>query len=178
MGLRLLACCLSAGTLLLGAGCGYSGARPLVEQASAGSGGVAEPASDPDRGEPPPGPAARYAGVPGVSSPGEVSAADLAGAYYRGDGKGYNLSLTLNADGTYAARWRGCLGEYGKGHGAWTLRDQEILIHPEDESGMMIGHIRSLVVLWHEGSYILVPKDDDEFFLRWGVSRSSCFASR
>ncbi len=39
-----------------------------------------------------------------------VSPSDVARRFYTGDGRSYNIDLTLSADGSYAAEWQGCLG--------------------------------------------------------------------
>src|SRR5262249_7592960 len=71
----------------------------------------------------------------------------VAGSYYRGDGTGYNIYLTLDADGKYKAEWRGCLGKYGEASGQWTLKDKQITFKPSKEQDMMKGHLKSLDVL-------------------------------
>jgi len=45
------------------------------------------------------------------------SAKAVAGDYYRGDGTGYNIYLTLKENGKYTAEWHGCLGKYGEASG-------------------------------------------------------------
>src|SRR5215813_11583896 len=61
----------------------------------------------------------------------------VAGDYYRGDGTGYNIYLTLKADGKYTAEWQGCLGKYGEASGQWTLRGKQIVFKPSKEKDMM-----------------------------------------
>lgn len=99
----------------------------------------------------------------------------VAGNYYRGDGTGYNIYLTLKADGKYTAEWRGCLGKYGEASGQWTLKDKQITFKPSEEKDMMKGHLRSLDVLKFKGEWIFVPTEDRDFYDKWGVSRYSCF---
>jgi hypothetical protein len=38
----------------------------------------------------------------------------FAATYYRGDGLGFNLHLSLREGGTFECSWTGCLGNYGK----------------------------------------------------------------
>ena len=99
----------------------------------------------------------------------------LAGTYYRGDGLGYNVSLDLRPDGSYDAKWRGCLGVYGTARGQWSHDGEQIVLSPKEETDMMTGHLRRLDVARHEGSVILLPSDDREFYDMHGASRYSCF---
>lgn len=99
----------------------------------------------------------------------------VAGDYYRGDGTGYNIYLTLVANGTYTAKWRGCLGEYGTASGSWTVADKRIVFKPVKEKDMMKGHLKSLDVLRYKGQWIFVPSEDRDFYDKHGVSRYSCF---
>lgn len=106
-----------------------------------------------------------------------TSAETVSGSYYRGDGLGYNVSLTLKENGDYAAEWHGCLGKYGVGSGTWQLTDKRISFAPTKEEGMMEGHLQSLDVMKFKGDWILVPteKRDREFYDKWGISGFSCF---
>jgi hypothetical protein len=108
------------------------------------------------------------------------SAKVIAGTYYRGDGLGYNISLTLSEDGKYTAEWHGCVGKYGEASGKWGLNDKQITLTPSKEEGMMKGHLQTLDVMKFRGDWILVPtaKGEREFYDKWGVERSSCFQKR
>ena len=99
----------------------------------------------------------------------------LAGSYYRGDGKGYNINLDLRPDGSYGAKWRGRFGVYGTARGSWSLDGEQIVLSPTKETDMMRGHLKRLDLARHEGSLILLPSDDREFYDMHGVSRSLCF---
>ena len=99
----------------------------------------------------------------------------VAGNYYRGDGTGYNIYLTLKADGKYTAEWHGCLGKYGEASGLWTLKDKKIAFKPSNEQGMIKGHLKTLDILQFRGKWIFVPSDDRDFYDKYGVSRYSCF---
>jgi len=99
----------------------------------------------------------------------------VVGSYYRGDGTGYNICLTLKENGKYTAERHGCLGKYGEASGHWTLSDKRIAFKPAKEKDMMKGHLKSLDVLKFKGQWILVPSDDREFYDKYGVSRYSCF---
>jgi hypothetical protein len=80
--------------------------------------------------------------------------------WYRGDGLGYTITLILGEDGTYDARWSGCLGEYGSSKGVWVDQGSEISLAAEHEAGMMQGHLRSLRKLTVRGTDVLVPPED------------------
>ena len=106
-----------------------------------------------------------------------TDAKTLAGRYYRGDGTGYNIYLTLNPEGKYTAEWHGCMGTYGEATGDWKLNDTQIVFIPSKETDMMRSHLRSLEVLKFRGRWIFLStdKDDREFYDKWGVSAYSCF---
>jgi hypothetical protein len=99
----------------------------------------------------------------------------FAGSYYRGDGSGYNINLDLWPDGSYDARWRGCLGVYGTARGQWLVDGEHIVLSPKKETDMMTGHLKRLDSARHEGRLILLPSDDREFYDKHGASRYSCF---
>jgi hypothetical protein len=99
----------------------------------------------------------------------------FAGSYYRGDGTGYNINLDLRPDGSYDARWRGCLGVYGTARGQWSVDGERIVLSPKKETEMMTGHLKRLDLARHDGRLILLPSDDREFYDKHGASRYSCF---
>ena len=99
----------------------------------------------------------------------------LAGAYYRGDGLGYNIDLDLRADGSYDAEWRGCLGVYGTASGSWSSDGVQVVLSPSNETDMMQGHLRQLDIEQHEGRSILLHSKDRGFYDRHGASPYSCF---
>lgn len=102
----------------------------------------------------------------------------VAGTYYSGDGLGYNVTLTLNVDGTYSSDWQGCLGKYGDSSGAWKLSDKRIVLTPANETGTMRGHLRTLDVLKYKEEWIFVRADRREFYNKHGVSFNSCFRKK
>lgn len=99
----------------------------------------------------------------------------VVGTYYRGDGKGYNVTLKLRQDGTYSAEWHGCLGKYGDASGRWKLADKRILLTPKKERDMMKDHLKTLDVLKYKNRWIFVRSNERDFYDQYGVSRSSCF---
>jgi hypothetical protein len=110
-----------------------------------------------------------------VERPADAKA--VAGRYYRGDGMGYNVYLTLGPEGTYTAEWHGCLGTYGDAAGNWELADTQIVFTPSKETDMMRDHLRCLDVLKFQGHWIFLSTDKDgrKFYDKWGVSPVSCF---
>ena len=103
---------------------------------------------------------------------------ELPGNYYRGDGKGYNVSLDLKLDQTYSAIWDGCLGEYGRSSGTWSLKDGRVLFRPTEEFDMMKGHLTELVVGYQDEILFLFPDPNDDSFPKYMPSRSSVFSRR
>ena len=100
----------------------------------------------------------------------------LIGTYYRGDGTGYNLALTLKSTGQFNCRWTGCLGVYGSSTGTWKVDGDEIQISTLTAKGMMEDKpIGTLKVSTNLGKTILIQNNDREFFDEHGPSRYSCF---
>lgn len=110
-------------------------------------------------------------GVPGIPP----DAKSIAGNYYYGDGTGYNVYLTLKENGSYSSVWRGCFGKYGEALGKWAISNEQIVLTPKKEKGMMQNHLRKLDALKFKTAWIFVKSDDREFYDKYGVSRYSCF---
>ena len=90
----------------------------------------------------------------------ELRTSPLVGEVWeRGDGLGYNVSLTLGKDGRYFARWMGCLGEYGRAEGTWSDLDSGIELTPSREEGMMRGHLKRLERVTLRGDTRLIPPE-------------------
>jgi hypothetical protein len=82
----------------------------------------------------------------------------------------------LNADGSYAARWDGCLGEYGSAKGTWVYTAGQVVFTPRAERGQMVGHLRQLTAVRYKDKALLVPGGrDGDFFVDHGPSNFSCF---
>jgi hypothetical protein len=103
---------------------------------------------------------------------------ELPGAYYRGDGLGYNIALDLNQDQSYLAIWRGCLGEYGRSTGTWSFEDGRVLLNPIEESDSMKGKFREFHVGYQNEILFLFQNLDNNSFKKYGPSRSSVFSRR
>jgi hypothetical protein len=93
----------------------------------------------------------------------------LTGKWYRGDGTGYNITMTLKRDGTYDAVWAGCLGTYGTAVGSWSATSDSLTLTPKSETGLMEKHLRSLTVIPQKQGFVLVPPDAREGFSKWGA---------
>lgn len=91
----------------------------------------------------------------------DPTSASLAGEVWeRGDGLGYNVSLTLGKNGKYVARWVGCLGEYGRAEGTWIDVNNGVELKPSREEGMMRGHLKRLERVALNGQMRLIPPED------------------
>jgi hypothetical protein len=109
-----------------------------------------------------------------LEAPEDIS--ELPGAYHRGAGKGYNVSLELEQDQTYSAKWDGCLGEYGHSSGTWSLKEGRVLFRPIEETDLMKGHLSELVVGYQDGILFLFPSESDDSFQKYGPNRISVFS--
>ena len=116
------------------------------------------------------------AAPPGETVEMQMATSSLVGKYYRGDGLGFNLHLTLKRKGTFECTWTGCLGVYGKCSGTWTLKENEIHIQTKTADGMFDrSPLGSFQVTQREGKTIFIDSSDKEFFEKWGPSRYACF---
>jgi hypothetical protein len=123
--------------------------------------------------------------APLLPKPNAVADPRLAGGWYCGDGRGYNLSLDLRPDGTYDGAWHGCLGLYGTAKGRWGADTdlygaKHIYFSPSEEIELMKGHIRKLEVREVKRETVLLSIDAgmQEFFTKYGPSDYSCFRRR
>lgn len=105
----------------------------------------------------------------------------LAGDYYSGDGLGWNLSLTLEADGTFRCNWHGCVvGSDMNLVGDWDLEGDSISFTPLSESDEAFlrryfeGKTARTATV--EGKTVLVFADQEDFFTKHGPSTGSCFS--
>ncbi len=103
------------------------------------------------------------------------SPATLAGSYYRGDHTGYNIYLDLLTNGSYTAKWRGCLGEYGTAHGTWATANGRVVLSPAGETGMMKEHLRELHIVQHQGQTVFVPDLRDDYYRKYGADEYAAF---
>lgn len=96
--------------------------------------------------------------VIGRPSPEQAETGHLIGHYYQGDGLGTNIYLELRLDGTYEARWHGCLGDYGTATGSWSLDSGSVHFEPLTESGMLAGYLKRARIRRALPHYKLVPE--------------------
>lgn len=89
-----------------------------------------------------------------------VSAADLPGTYYSGDGMGRNVTVVLNGDGTFTSDWQGCLGAYGQARGTWLLEGDQVLFSPANEQEMLTGYLRQATTIRHAGQLGFARAED------------------
>lgn len=100
----------------------------------------------------------------------------LVGTYYRGNGTGYNLTLTLNSDGQFHCISTGCVGDYGTSTGTWRVDNDQIQMLTLTAKGTMEDRpIGALTVSMDSEKTILVQNNSREFFDAHGPSRYSCF---
>ncbi len=100
----------------------------------------------------------------------------LDGEWYRGDGKGYNVTITLSKDRGYSAVYTGCLGIYGTARGTWRVQRGSVAFTPTEERGTMRKHLRTLDIEQTGKDIVLVPPDVREEFKQYGASsRLWCF---
>lgn len=101
----------------------------------------------------------------------------IAGSYYRGDGLGLNLHLTLAENGTFRCNWTGCLGDYGNTTGTWSQAKNRIVIETAKVDGMFEhSPLGDLELIQRDGETLLVQTNSKDFFEKWGPSRFSCFS--
>jgi hypothetical protein len=117
-----------------------------------------------------------YHSVTNVTLPTAIEKSILVGTYYKGDGLGYNLTLTLESEGHYSCTWRGCLGVYGTATGTWAVATNILYLSPTTATSMLKKKpLPPLDILVFEGRYIFVDPSCRDFFLKYGPDRISCF---
>ena len=104
----------------------------------------------------------------------------VAGTYCCRDGNAYNVTLTLNTNGTYLAKGTSCLRNKGdaSGAGAWKLTDKTIVLIPSEETGWMTREPKAFDVFKFKGGWILVRADWPDYYNEHGVTDLSCFQRR
>ena len=105
--------------------------------------------------------------------------AALVGSYYRGDGLGLNLMLSLLPDGSFRCQWSGCMGDYGSCSGTWSLDGERVNVHVDAADGLFKkSPLGNLDVESGDGGDVLIQVDDRGFYDSHGPSRYSCFMRR
>ena len=111
-----------------------------------------------------------------VSSSAPVSTEQLVGKWYRGDGTGYNVVLTLNRDLSYNAVWFSDGGILGDARGSWKFTRTKLILLLSEEKHMKHIHLRTLDVLPNKQGVVLVAPEDRKLFDKWGAESSLyCF---
>lgn len=59
-----------------------------------------------------------------------LSAQEVTGSYYHGDGRGFNSHLELRADRSFDFKFRGCRGTYASSQGSWAWDDNVLVLTP------------------------------------------------
>lgn len=83
-------------------------------------------------------------------------ASALAGSYRQVDAiLGDVIVVDLAADGSFTSHYDGCMGEYGRANGTWTVEGDQILFSPVvegvDEHDMLRGYLTRATTLSQSG---------------------------
>ena len=114
-------------------------------------------------------------GPPHVPVPPAI-AAQFAGTYYQGDGLGYQIHLTLAADGSFTGTWDGCMGRYGDSDGNWSVSGKTLALSPHREKNMMKNYARTFDIVKTDKGYVFVGEKDRRHFKEYGDSTTCwCF---
>jgi hypothetical protein len=101
-----------------------------------------------------------------------IKSKELTGDYRCGDGLSYNLQLTLKEGGRFDCTWRGCLGEYGKSTGEWTIDQQGLKLASASAEGMLKEKpLGRLYVIRFREHFLLLPDSDRDWFEKNGPDR-------
>jgi hypothetical protein len=104
-----------------------------------------------------------------------IKSKELVGDYKCGDGLGYNLQLILKEGGRFDCIWRGCLGEYGKSTGEWTIDQQGLKLASASAEGMLKEKpLGRLYVVRFREHFLLLPVGDLDWFDKNGPDRLCC----
>lgn len=88
----------------------------------------------------------------------------LVGAYYQGDGLGYNLRLSLQPNGEFSCSWTGCLGDYGSTKGIWGRSGDTVVVSAAKSDGMFLDSpLTNMRIVRLDGEPYLLQKPDIEF---------------
>jgi hypothetical protein len=114
-------------------------------------------------------PAATAATAPSVG----IVDRGLVADYYTGDGLGYNIQLSLRADGTFSATWYGCVGNYGDASGNWVRAGDRVTFDNRASKGRLANHLRGAIIVKGDGFPALVLDQGRKFYDEHGLSRVS-----
>jgi hypothetical protein len=97
----------------------------------------------------------------------------LVADYYTGDGLGYNIQLSLRADGAFSATWYGCVGNYGKASGNWVRAGDRVTFHNRASKGRLANYLRGATVVKGDGFPALVLDQGRTLYDKYGLARFS-----
>lgn len=85
-----------------------------------------------------------------------------AGTYYRGDGLGVNITLTLAPESGFVFTWYGCLGLYDQNYGEVTWDEKENILRlsftfENNQKGFQGLNSEFVPVPWEEQHYLVPP---------------------
>jgi hypothetical protein len=99
---------------------------------------------------------------------------EWAGTYYRGDGLGLNVSVTLAPHGGFAYTWTGCLGRYDANYGRVHEANGRIALDAElPARGRGIAR-EYVLVLWSGRHYLVGVDQAKEFVNAVNAGREPC----
>jgi hypothetical protein len=88
------------------------------------------------------------------------SASSLAGTYVSNPSPLDAVVLKLAANGSYDARWEGCMGEYGSAAGTWSLAGDGVALTPAKDGELFFATMSRLVLVPYKGRYSLARPED------------------
>lgn len=91
-----------------------------------------------------------------------VPKSGIPGTYYFGDGLGVNCSLSLTSKGRFRFGWSGCLGEYDRNEGTWSLDGDIVVLKPKkpnQREGFQGMGVRFVPVTWGKRWYLVEESD-------------------
>lgn len=97
----------------------------------------------------------------------------LVADYYTGDGMGYNLDLSLLADGTYSCTWTGCMGPYGNASGVWARSGDSVSFINRESTGALTNYLRGATVVDGGRFPALVLEQGQEYYRKYGLDEYS-----
>jgi hypothetical protein len=102
----------------------------------------------------------------------------LVGEWYRGGGKGDDISLVLRPDFTYDAAWTDSRGVYATATGSWRISGSQVMFAPVRETGTIRSPLDILDVVPSTNDLLLLAPRDRRRFIwgpdphRWCFTRS------
>jgi hypothetical protein len=98
----------------------------------------------------------------------------LAGSYFRGT-LHHNVTLHLQANGDYTARWYACVCAPRFAEGTWHVSGSAVVLKPSAKRRPVEEIPRRLHLVRHNGAFVLVADLDDKDYRKLGVTRQTAF---